>query len=103
MVGEPLLACLRFASFGLLGFDAVPIWCDNEAALLVSKDASSVKRLAYIAKRVRLLQELSQRGIVSVESVPGKANPADALTKNLERSTFRTYMARLYNVDPARL
>ena len=62
-----------------------------------SKDATSVKRLAYIARRCRFLQELSERGDIRLLNVPGTANPADALTKHVSpKSTFRSYMARIY-------
>ena len=80
-----------------LGDQPVRIWCDNEAAVLVSKDATSIKRLAYIARRCRFLQELTERGDIRLLNVPGTANPADALTKHVSpKSTFRSYMARIY-------
>ena len=79
------------------------LWCDNAAAVMVSKDASSIKRLAYVARRVRLLQELQRRLVVNVVDVPGTANPADAFTKHLDKTTFCMYMARLYNCDAARI
>ena len=89
---------MRFVTFGHLGQDPVRIWCDNEAAVLVSKDATSIKRLAYIARRCRFLQELHDRNIVRLLNVPGKANPADALTKHVSpKGTFKEYMARIYN------
>ena len=68
---------------------------------MVTKDATSLKRMAYVTRRVRLLQELQRRGLISIHSVPGKANPADALTKHVDKLTFRSYMSRLYNVDPS--
>ena len=67
---------------------------------MVANNASSEKRLSYIARRVRFLQELqpSRAGVVHVLKVSGIENPADAFTKHLDRKTFRAYMARLYNV-----
>ena len=89
---------LTFVSFGVLGHQTVRIWCDNEAAVMAANDASSIKRLAYIARRVRFLQELVTRKIVVLLNIDGKQNPADALTKHIEpKATFRDYMARLYN------
>ena len=82
-----------------LGPDVVPIWCDNEVTVMVSKDASPLKRLAYVARRVRLLQELCARDTVRLHDVPGTANPADSLTKNLRRAEFQEYMRVLYNCD----
>ena len=90
---------LRFASFAELGDHVIPIWCDNDACVTVSRDASSIKRLAYVARRVRFLQELEGH-VSKMHPVPGTANPADAFTKHLAKPTFKQYMARLYNVSP---
>ena len=90
---------LRFVSFMVLGTHPVPLWIDNEACELVAKDASATKRLSYITRRVRLLQELQALTIVSALHVPGKENPADVLTKSVGRADFRKYMAKLYNTS----
>ena len=73
------------------------MWCDNDAAVLAGSDATSIKRLAYIARRVRFLQELVVRGIVRMLNLPGTANPADMFTKHLAKALFREYCARVYN------
>ena len=88
---------LAFLSFGNLGDTVVRIWCDNSAAVMVSNDATSIKRLAYIARRCRFLQELVDRKLIKMLDVPGTANPADALTKHISpKQTFKEYMARIY-------
>ena len=90
---------LRFITFGILGNSPVPLWCDNEACIMVSNDATSLKRLSYITRRVRLLQELVANGVVALHKVSGTANPADVLTKVLAvKYAFKEYMAKLYNV-----
>ena len=93
---------LRFLSFGVLGNDPVPMWCDNEACCLVTRDASSLKRLAYIARRVRFIQELEARRVISIQNIEGIKNPADVLTKYLGKPDYNRYTSRLYNgaVDP---
>ena len=93
---------LRFLSFGVLGNDPVPMWCDNEACCLVTRDASSLKRLAYIARRVRFIQELEARRVISIQNIEGIKNPADVLTKYLGKPDYIRYTSRLYNgaVDP---
>ena len=93
-----LVGVLCFVTYGVLGMQRVRVWCDNEAAVMAGNDATSIKRLAYIARRVRFLQELVDRGICSLLDVPGEANPADALTKHITpKQLFYDYMARLYN------
>lgn len=59
--------------------------------------------MPFITRRVRLLQELRERGIVDVLSVPGKENPADVLTKYLPKPEFKAYMARLYQCSESEL
>ena len=78
------------------------MWCDNEAAVCAGNDASSIKRLAYIARRVRFLQELVQRNVIVMKNVPGNTNPADALTKHISpKAHFRELVARMYNTTAA--
>ena len=97
-----LTGVLCFLSFGVLGAHAVRVWCDNAAAVMVTKDATSIKRLAYIARRIRFMQELQVRGVISILDVDGKANPADALTKHVgPKALFQTYMANMYNTTNA--
>jgi hypothetical protein len=92
-----IVGAVRFLSFGVLGNEPVRMWCDNDAAVLAGSDATSIKRLAYIARRVRFLQELVVRGIVRMLNLPGTANPADMFTKHLAKALFREYCARVYN------
>ena len=69
---------------------------------MVAKDATSVKRLAYIARRIRFLQELVARKVIRILDVPGDANPADAMTKHISpKSLYIDYMARAYNTTVA--
>ena len=98
-----IISTVAFLSFGVLGRDTVRVWCDNNAAVLAANDASSVKRLAYVARRLRWLQELGLRKYIRLLNVSGKANPADALTKHLNKYEFREYMTRLYNCAPGAL
>jgi len=90
---------LRFVSFGILGTHPVPVWCDNEACCMIARDASSIKQLSYVARRVRLLQELEARHIVRVLDISGKVNPADMLTKYLDKATWLKYASYMYNYD----
>ena len=57
-------------------------------------------KVAYVARRVRLLQELEGQ-ITQLRKVSGLANPADLLTKYLRKATFRPYAARLYGCSVA--
>ena len=94
---------LRFVSFGILGVHPVPVWCDNEACVQVARNASAVKRLAYVARRVKFIQELESRRVVTLMNIEGNANPADMLTKYLAKPTWFPYASRLYNQDLSKI
>ena len=96
---------LRFVTFGILGVQPVVFWCDNEICITVAKDASSMKHVAYVARRVRFLQEMqsSDHRIISMRKVSGLANPADMLTKHLKKESFKLYAAKLYGCSPTDL
>ena len=96
---------LRFVSFGILGVHPVSVWCDNEICITVAKDASSMKHVAYVARRVRFLQELqsADRRVLNMRKVSGLANPSDMLTKHLKKESFRLYAAKLYGCSPTDL
>ena len=87
---------LRFVTFGILGVHPVPMHCDNEICITVARDASSMKKVSYVARRVRLLQELVERKVIKMVKVSGLANPSDMLTKHLAKDIFRKYAANLY-------
>ena len=74
----------------------------REACILIAKDATSIKRLAYMARRAAWMRELTDtnhdvRQVVRPLKVDGTANPADALTKYISKPIFRAYAARMYN------
>ena len=72
------------------------MWCDNEVCVMVTKDESSMKRLSYVARRVRFLQELHSRGIIEIRKVDGTINPVDALTKYLQPKDYKRYMDHIH-------
>ena len=98
---------LEFISFRKLGIHRFALWCDNEVCVGVGAGAWSIKKLAFVARRVRLLQELCdpEWGICDILHVTGVANPSDALTKWLRdgKKKFIEYMARLYNCLPSNI
>ena len=64
-----------------------------------------MKHVAYVARRVRFLQEMQSpdHRIISMRKVSGLANPADMLTKHLKKESFKLYAAKLYGCSPADL
>ena len=62
-----------------------------------------MKKVAYVARRVRLLQELQSERVVNMLKVKGIDNPADMLTKHLVVAEFKRYAARIYNCKVSEL
>ena len=72
--------------------------CAGVGELRVDRAEATATRA--IAGRIGILIKLCRPFLVDV---PGTANPADAFTKHLDKTTFCIYMARLYNCDAARI
>ena len=62
-----------------------------------------LKRLAYVARRVKFIQELESRRVVTLMNIEGNANPADMLTKYLTKPTWFPYASRLYIQDLSKI
>ena len=60
-----------------------PVWNDNESAVKMCADAGSLKRSAYILRRIHFVIELVRSGEFTIKHQPGKKMPADSLTKHL--------------------
>ena len=68
---------------GIVPDGPIPVWNDNESAVNMCSDASSLKRSAYILRRIHFVIELVKSGQFLVKHCSGKKMPADALTKHL--------------------
>jgi Reverse transcriptase (RNA-dependent DNA polymerase)/GAG-pre-integrase domain len=69
-----------------LGFTqdiATPIYCDNEAAILMTNACKPTQRSRHIDIQWYAIQEWMRRGDIILRHIPGTINPADSLTKAL--------------------
>ena len=52
-----------FLSWNVIGTQPTDVYCDNDAAVLICKDMTSIKRVAYVARRssrfAKFMQELA--------------------------------------------
>ena len=71
----------------------VKIWSDSESTKWIAEDARAVKRIAYVARRCRYLQELEARGVIKIMKILGTKNPVNALTK--ATITFNEFLSSL--------
>jgi hypothetical protein len=69
-----------------LGFPqhtATPIYCDNEAAILMTNACKPTQRSRHIDIQWYAIQEWMRRGDIVLKHIAGTINPADSLTKAL--------------------
>ena len=78
-------------------FSPVTLRMDNQGALAITHDPAFHKRTKHIYVKYHALRERQQRGIIAVEYVSGKDNPADLFTKPLAAPSYRqmSYMSSI--------
>jgi hypothetical protein len=73
-----------------------PIFTDNDATIFVAADEMSAKRLPYVIKHLRILQQSDEAGRSKMYKVMGHLNPADPLTKFIEKEPGARLRHMLY-------
>jgi hypothetical protein len=66
----------------------VPILCDNDGAISLSKFHMTTNRTKHIETKFHLVRENVLSGKIQIQSVPTSENVADIFTKPLPRSIF---------------
>ena len=64
---------------------------DNKGSVDLANSWSHGGRTRDMQVRNYWLRELKERGLIKVKWIPGKANVADTLTKNLNESDFKRH------------
>lgn len=84
---------------GLIDHEAPPLelYMDNEGAIALTS-TEGTKRSKHIDVRFHHVRDLQALGLVSVESIRSKENPADGLTKILNAPAHRHFL-HLINMD----
>ena len=59
------------------------LWCDNQAAMLLSKTAQFRNRTKHIAVRFHYIRQQEERLVIRTKFIRTDEQPADMLTKNL--------------------
>jgi Reverse transcriptase (RNA-dependent DNA polymerase) len=74
---------------------ATPIYCDNEAAILMTNACKPTQRSRHIDIQWYAIQEWMRRGDIILRHIPGTINPADSLTKALGWILHLRHICRL--------
>ena len=73
------------------------VWCDNAGAVAIAKDSASVNRAKHIIRRARFLQQCTEGNEVKVQYISTDRQPADILTKPLDRIKFVKFRDYIMN------
>lgn len=80
---------------------SVKILCDNLPTVLQTQNLSNKPIVRHIDLRYHFARDLVDKGIISVDFVPGKQNPADLFTKSLGPSTLASTTALCKVLSPS--
>jgi hypothetical protein len=84
--------------FKELGFPqphATLLHCDNQGTVTCSHDPHSHSRMKHIDIRAHFIRDCVNTNTIDVIHIPGVENPADLLTKPLEKVTHRKWLKRI--------
>ena len=84
--------------FDELGFKqptATILHCDNQGTVACSHDPHSHSRMKHIDIRAHFIRDCVNDGVIDVTHIPGVENPADLLTKPLDKTIHRKWLQRI--------
>jgi len=84
-----------------MGFDMsqpTTLYVDNSGAVELARDHKSCKRSRHVDRRFFKVREWQALGHISVQHIDTKLNPADLLTKAIDKEAFVRHRARLMNL-----
>ena len=78
-----------------LGKNPIPVlYTDNEAVLKLTKTQTFHRRTRHIEHRYHYIRELVDQGVITIQGIKGKENPADPLTNILPMSSIDSWKAK---------
>lgn len=82
-----------FLGLGYTQKTSTPIFCDNQAAISLSRDFQFHAKSEHIDIQHHFIRDAVSDGSVAVTYVPGEENPADLFTKGLARVKHEKFAA----------
>ena len=83
---------------GLYKQNKLPLYTDNNGALLLANNPLFHERTKHIAVKYHYIRDLINKGILDLIYIPTKEQKADGLTKPLDKLKFREFI-RMLNLD----
>jgi hypothetical protein len=71
------------------------LYCDNQGTVACTHDPHSHSRMKHIDIRAHFIRDCVNRQIMKVSHIPGVENPADLLTKPLEKVIHAKWLKRI--------
>jgi len=78
--------------------EATPIFCDNQSAIVLSKENVTNQRSKHIDIRFHFSREAQERKLINIQYVPTEKNIADVFTKPLGKDKHEKCVKRM-NLD----
>jgi hypothetical protein len=70
-----------------------PMFCDNEAAVRISRDPVCSSRTKHVSNAFWFVREVQEDEVIKVISIPTKSQLADFLTKPMNRPAFESNLS----------
>ena len=70
----------------------IPIFCDNNSAIAISKDTGCHSHAKHIEGRYHYIRDMIKKKKIVVQKVSSKQNLADPFTKGLSFGLFETHV-----------
>ncbi|KAI0526946.1 hypothetical protein KFK09_002540 [Dendrobium nobile] len=71
------------------------LFCDNSAAISITKEVRNHKRAKHIDRKYHLIREIVKEGKVSVQKITSQENIADPFTKILPERIFQKHVQEM--------
>lgn len=75
--------------------DSISVWCDNQSAIELSKNAVFHKRSKHIDISFHFTRELVEKKVITIQYLRTELMIADILTKSLSKDKHFKYISML--------
>jgi hypothetical protein len=73
----------------------LPLYTDNNGALLLAKNPVFHERTKHIAVKYHYIRDLISRGVIDLIYIPSKDQKSDGLTKPLDKIKFIEFLSQI--------